>query len=41
MEIQDGNRQRHDPSPVSWNMCIDGLALFLETIHSESRKAVN
>jgi len=41
MEIQDGNRQRHDPSPVFWNMCIDGLALFLETIHSESRKVVN
>lgn len=41
MEIKRGKRQRHDPSPVSWNGCIDGLAFFLKTIHSENHKAVN
>jgi hypothetical protein len=41
VEIKHGNCQRHDPSPVSWNGCIDGLAFFLEKIHSESHEAVN
>lgn len=41
VEIKRGKRQRHDPSPISWDRCIDDLALFLTKIHSESQEAVN
>lgn len=36
-EIKRGKRQRHDPSPISWDRCINGLVFSLTGILSESK----
>jgi len=35
VEIKRNKHDRHDPSPISWDRCIDELALFLIRICSE------
>lgn len=35
LEIKREKRERHDPTLVSWDKCIDGLASLLVEIHSQ------